>query len=1202
MNSNDLFESIDIIVGARLKDLQMDRIKQCIVIDISEKDKGIYTVQFENVKFTANGWGFSLNKGDSVYVAIPEEDYSNAFIVNKKQLKTSNEQQGRETYENFAPVFEYKNESGIITVPTFAQTNYLLLEATVSKSEDTTIPFGFLLTILVKEANYTRAHNIEFYSNEMLGEFKEPAVERKLFNIKDIKGKITQIIINQIGDFTATDVKLQFGELLDSYYNEQVILFGDVTEYYEDLMQSLSLQWVYKDEEVMRSVSAVNDELPVGASIKWEKNNGQSWEEIPAAADKITCEVKLSKYQKETQVRAKVLYNTTDSAAPLEQTSLPWTFRYKGIIPNYISDINLESEKTKFSDFYQPTGQIIDIAESTIERKIDLTAKLDKSLIEDDSLVLKIFWYFPNYKTMLIPKGIDNITTTDKGDYIEQEEKIDIQAYTKDTNLVYEQIYKSKSVDLNLGQLFTIKNFYTPIEGNQNDVKVVLQIEYDNQIIQSYEKTLSFVFAKTGLTKNDAVINLLIQDAHGRILQGVHFANTYTALIDIYDCDGNKIKVSNVEYSWLCGGDGFELDTSGSSIETFQLSTPSALTKYCNILKIECKYTALKADGETKTIKNISQYFPIAIDLSEGYTFRGPTSIIYDSSGGNPDYYNKAYGLYYQLNGVEISDPGVTFRQHIDAADGITPNETAYPKLHTIDNISELVPNDIYINGATERYSVVAYKNNLPIWIQPIVITQQSSFSSYLEDWSGALSIDEGGNTILAARLGVGRVNERGEFSGVVLGDWNEKYANKKTGIYGLQNNTRTYGFEEDGTGFIGRSGGGQILFDGTQGTIKSGNFDDSCIEKDENDNYKLDETGKPIIHLDKANGTFFDLDNGIIISGDAYFKGNIVANSLILNDGRETSGDQINSNISNIQGDISKINTTLTEKLTDDILRVDVRKGEDFAEVTNPGVYSFKVSKNGLLTAANAIIKGTLYGNEGYVGCWHFDDDNFSSINEYSDGSGRKTYISNFLTGTKKQEWDGAGNTPTKLFIGLTLEQSSAEWEVVENEIKNTNGDTNSNIYIKDKNYIVKISNLNYWVEAPYLTYTLSNGTKYTISAPYDTIINFIEEKDNNETIRTYSLDVNKLQQVHKAIHKADLGDTFKVQLPILLAAPQSFPGFYVEANGRIKTSKVTLDTDIVFQDSTAIDYPEIALDSLNKIIKAIRELQSSVAQVKEE
>ena len=70
----------------------MDRIKQCIVIDISEKDKGIYTVQFENVKFTANGWGFSLNKGDSVYVAIPEEDYSNAFIY---EIGISRNEHGR---------------------------------------------------------------------------------------------------------------------------------------------------------------------------------------------------------------------------------------------------------------------------------------------------------------------------------------------------------------------------------------------------------------------------------------------------------------------------------------------------------------------------------------------------------------------------------------------------------------------------------------------------------------------------------------------------------------------------------------------------------------------------------------------------------------------------------------------------------------------------------------------------------------------------------------------------------------------------------------------------------------------------------------------------------------------------------------------------------------------------------------------------
>ncbi|MBQ7820085.1 MAG: hypothetical protein IJ341_10360 [Bacteroidales bacterium] len=91
------------------------------------------------------------------------------------------------------------------------------------------------------------------------------------------------------------------------------------------------------------------------------------------------------------------------------------------------------------------------------------------------------------------------------------------------------------------------------------------------------------------------------------------------------------------------------------------------------------------------------------------------------------------------------------------------------------------------------------------------------------------MTIDEKNGTILSTMLGAGKkVNN--VFSGVLIGDLlagtDLQTAPRNTGIYGFSEGQMSFGFKDDGTAFIGKSGKGQILFDGNQGTIKSNNID----------------------------------------------------------------------------------------------------------------------------------------------------------------------------------------------------------------------------------------------------------------------------------------------------------------------------------------------------------------------------------------
>jgi hypothetical protein len=44
-------------------------------------------------------------------------------------------------------------------------------------------------------------------------------------------------------------------------------------------------------------------------------------------------------------------------------------------------------------------------------------------------------------------------------------------------------------------------------------------------------------------------------------------------------------------------------------------------------------------------------------------------------------------------------------------------------------------------------------------------------------------------------------------------------------GLYGFHHGEQSFGFNVNGTAFIGKSGSGRIAFDGTRGIIHSGNW-----------------------------------------------------------------------------------------------------------------------------------------------------------------------------------------------------------------------------------------------------------------------------------------------------------------------------------------------------------------------------------------
>lgn len=90
MNSDfteNLFQSIDTIVSARLANLPYDQTLECEIININEVEEGKYLVRYQGSTFIALSSNKTYKIGDMVYVQVPQGDFTqDKFIVSKRTL------------------------------------------------------------------------------------------------------------------------------------------------------------------------------------------------------------------------------------------------------------------------------------------------------------------------------------------------------------------------------------------------------------------------------------------------------------------------------------------------------------------------------------------------------------------------------------------------------------------------------------------------------------------------------------------------------------------------------------------------------------------------------------------------------------------------------------------------------------------------------------------------------------------------------------------------------------------------------------------------------------------------------------------------------------------------------------------------------------------------------------------------------------
>lgn len=100
--SENLFQAIDILTAKRLEGLKYDKTLLCEIIDNTKAERGEYRVTDGSSTFTAYSDITTYKNGVSVYVTIPEGDYSQRKIISGRYVED-----GGEYYTYIAPFESY---------------------------------------------------------------------------------------------------------------------------------------------------------------------------------------------------------------------------------------------------------------------------------------------------------------------------------------------------------------------------------------------------------------------------------------------------------------------------------------------------------------------------------------------------------------------------------------------------------------------------------------------------------------------------------------------------------------------------------------------------------------------------------------------------------------------------------------------------------------------------------------------------------------------------------------------------------------------------------------------------------------------------------------------------------------------------------------------------------------------------------------
>ena len=430
-----------------------------------------------------------------------------------------------------------------------------------------------------------------------------------------------------------------------------------------------------------------------------------------------------------------------------------------------------------------------------------------------------------------------------------------------------------EALQIEAQQTFRIKDYY--VSGATNNTVTCTVVKNKVTVFA----TTSMVFGQQGSNGTDSTL-LLRWDANR---SAIHPGEALKVYAYLYDYENNPVEITEehgMHWTWWSQGNDASYakkDLAISSIEGdsgVNFCTISALSaangaNFCGwVLKGQLTYGcafeevtdedgnilaedgSILTDPETQTPMRktrdvvLEAYLPIAVCTANVHFAEIADRIVYDANGNNPSYYKNPLRIFASDNEL-VSENLAHWSMDFD--DNAGAARRFYPSIieEKVDGVTNayLKPTNMYYAG-NDKAVTICWDGTIEVakedgtieiqeafWHQSLYIGQNRWPSAMLNAWDGSLTIDEKNGTILSTMVGAGKKNSDNTFSGVLMGDvlagagLEAAENHEGLGVYGFHHGDQSFGFNIEGTAFIGKSGRGRIYFDGNQGTITSGNY-----------------------------------------------------------------------------------------------------------------------------------------------------------------------------------------------------------------------------------------------------------------------------------------------------------------------------------------------------------------------------------------
>lgn len=629
-------------------------------------------------------------------------------------------------------------------------------------------------------------------------------------------------------------------------------------------------------KDYIENVSMVNDNDFYALKLRVDRN------------DKSLTEAEIKEYERKRDSKyAEIKYYYSDLLTFVNEDLVPDKSTVD-LISGLKIECDKNSSNGVFR-LYDTDGKILSNADASRKRLLTATYSSLITGKENLDTAESITWYIPIVNTMIQEPldGIDyNIKITQvidgKSVEIEQATAIELQPEDKRYRSGYKCIYRENINPLEVyeietddqgnkkytpngepiykkdpdtgerikligaeqpaesEQLFRIKPYYTQSASNNTVYCVIRKNSRD------YEASFTMNFGVYGTSGTDFTLSLSFENGKNYLTNKAE--DSIVVIPRVYDYENNEIPITDdlrVSYSWWAASqftrtnaDGEEEKYNLISLEPLEngkckLTVTEDFNTLVPIYILTCSISGIAQRGTTNII--LRESLPIPIGFKEDLTYIGPDRIAYDEMGKNPAYYKGDCKLLQYNNGVTIDYPSEKVWQVIIS--GYTKEADAfYPSFkHSKTNNSDendgsiqLTVPSMYLTNNERCIAIVCYTqaNKEILWIQPLYIYQHVYNSGLLNSWDGNLTIDENNGTILSVMVGAGYKDNNNRFNGVLMGKINNVFdSNNKTGLFGFHEGAESFGFNIDGTAFLGKSGRGRILLNGNKSTITSYNF-----------------------------------------------------------------------------------------------------------------------------------------------------------------------------------------------------------------------------------------------------------------------------------------------------------------------------------------------------------------------------------------